>query len=59
MELTIKDLTADDTKGTHKLTIKNEEGETNYDFKLALGKQPPPGNKIDIINDIPRIIASI
>jgi hypothetical protein len=46
VELTIDGLTKDDIKGTHSLTLKNEEGQTAYPFKLALGKQPEPGNKI-------------
>lgn len=40
--LTIHKLQVEDTKGKNTLTLKNEEGETVYEFQLALGKQPDP-----------------
>ena len=49
--LTIKDLSSGDagslvrplsTQKPHSLTIKNEEGETRYGFKLAFEQSPPP-----------------
>lgn len=40
--LTFLKLNEADIKGTNKLSITNEEGTTEYNFKLALGAQPPP-----------------
>lgn len=42
VELTIKALAEADTKGTHSLTIQNEEGSAEYKFELYKGEQPPP-----------------
>jgi len=44
VELTINALAEADTKGTHSLTIQNEEGSAEYKFELYKGEQPPPGN---------------
>ena len=50
VELIINKLTEADTKGTHSLTIQNEEGQAEYKFELYKGEQPPPGNLIRVIN---------
>lgn len=42
VELIINKLTEADTKGTHSLTIQNEEGQAEYKFELYKGEQPPP-----------------
>ena len=54
VELTINELTRHDAMKPHYLTIRNQEGETTYDFKLLIeqSSEQPPSSKIIFIKCI-------
>ena len=44
--LTINKVSKEMAGKTNTLTIKNDEGETVYSFKLELGDKPPSGESL-------------
>ena len=52
VELTINELTRHDAMKPHYLTIRNQEGETTYDFRLLIEQTSaePPSSKIYVYN---------
>ena len=51
VELTINELTRHDAMKPHYLTIRNQEGETTYDFRLLIEQTSaePPSSKITFL----------